>query len=184
MASPLGHALAGVAVGALVRGERPLWGRWLDWCAFAGLAVLPDLDFLPGLLMGDLNRYHHGVSHTLAAALVVGLGLALAGRSRGQALRWGLAGFAILASHLALDWLAVDNRPPLGIPLFWPLSGAYHQAAHPVFLDMKREAFTWAVIGHDLKAAAWELCLLGPPTLLILWFTGRAKRPHPESSEA
>ena len=57
MASPLGHGLMGVAVGRLsgVKSAGPSW-RWYA-SAMIG-ANVPDLDFFPGLLIGDINRFH------------------------------------------------------------------------------------------------------------------------------
>lgn len=125
MASPLGHSLIGAAIGRLsgVEGVRPRW----SWYAFAMIAAnIPDLDILPGLLIGDINRFHHSTSHSLFAAAAFGLLVALAARYSTRApMRIGLSAGLLYASHLLLDYFSADGRPPHGIPLLWPFSSAY-----------------------------------------------------------
>lgn len=84
---------------------------WLVVGALLGAS--PDLDFLPGLLIGDAARFHHGVSHSLALALVVAcLAWLVASRDRGP---WALSAGSAYASHLLLDALTHDPSPPVGI---------------------------------------------------------------------
>jgi inner membrane protein len=86
-------------------------------------ALLPDVDFLIGFLMGEPNRFHGGPTHSLGAAVVAGFVLGvLAGRRR---FRVGLLCFLAYASHVILDSLTRDGRPPLGVPMFWPLTDHY-----------------------------------------------------------
>lgn len=173
MATPLGHALAGMLVGTTMTRGRPLLGPWRDLWLFSGVAVAADLDFLPGLLMGDLNAYHHGPSHSLGMAMLAGLILALWGRRRGQAWRWGLVGLVVFASHLLLDYLTIDRRPPLGMPLWWPFSLEYHLAETPIFLDISRQNLGLKVLWRAVQAMSLESLLLGPPLALVLWLRQR-----------
>src|SRR5687767_13245479 len=72
MPSPVGHSLMGAIIyrGAGGRVGRSQWPL-LAACLFAANA--PDLDFLPGLFVGDLRLFHHGPSHSIAFAFVFGL---------------------------------------------------------------------------------------------------------------
>lgn len=119
MATPIGHSLAGLT--ALATAPR---------CRVMPLLVLAvvmanaaDLDFLPGLFVGMPALYHHGITHSLGCAVLTSLAGALVlrrfGASFGVAFRIALIAYA---SHLALDLVGPDSRPPSGIPLFWPLS--------------------------------------------------------------
>ncbi|MFQ5584838.1 MAG: hypothetical protein ACE5GL_10420, partial [Calditrichia bacterium] len=36
-------------------------------------------------------------------------------------------------SHLVLDYFSYDGRPPIGIPIFWPLSNEYFMFPNPIF---------------------------------------------------
>src|SRR5688500_4075005 len=75
MATPVGHSLAGYAVYrscAARESLRPMHALLL--CIV--MANLPDVDFLPGILAGRPALYHQGITHSLAAALLVPLAAA------------------------------------------------------------------------------------------------------------
>ena len=120
MASPLGHLLAGLALGRAFDDSSGRGALALSIGCVA-LALAPDLDFLPGLLQGQPALYHQGPSHSLVVGLALSLGAALLiGRGRRQLLRTWLLLFAAFGSHLAIDSLGPDRRPPIGMPLLWP----------------------------------------------------------------
>lgn len=175
MPSPLGHALAGLAAGTAASGGRTLLGPVKDVVFFAGVGMLADLDFIPGLILGQGSSWHRGVSHSITAAAAAGLLAWLWARRKPGGGWLALGALAAYLSHIALDYLNVDTRPPFGIPLLWPFSGEYMLAHHAIFPDIKRHALTWAIVKHDLLAMAWETLLLGPPALAAL-FWRRAKR--------
>src|SRR5258705_5811530 len=119
MASPLGHGLAGYCVYLLGdrRGDavhRDLAIR----CVVAG--ILPDLDFVPGILVGAPALYHQGPSHSVLAGVIVAFLLASIPGCRDvpRGRVWALLAVAYL-SHLAIDLVGPDRRPPYGIPLLW-----------------------------------------------------------------
>jgi inner membrane protein len=157
MSTPLGHGLAGLAVG--IGGDRS--GSELRTRALVGATagLAPDLDFLPGLLIGDPARFHHGVTHSVGAVVVVALiAVMLAPRTR----RWAWAGIAAAAyaSHLLLDVLTYDPSEPIGLLLFWPLSEAYVNApVTPLPRVLHSEVSPFNL--HNLGVAALELTLFG-----------------------
>jgi len=125
MATPIGHALAGVAVTAVL--SRHTAGRLL--LASVLMANVADLDFIPGILLGRPALYHHGLTHSLGAATLASVAGALVLARLGVAPREGFAVcFLAYASHLVLDFFAPDARPPSGIPIFWPLTETYFAA--------------------------------------------------------
>lgn len=82
MSSPVGHSVVGVAIGILYflnpSGRwAPFWReireKWVWLLAAALLANLPDIDYVPGILAGEFNLYHHGVTHTLGWIALVSL---------------------------------------------------------------------------------------------------------------
>jgi inner membrane protein len=144
MPLPIAHSAAGLAAylafrkdlrGMTTREELFLAGSCII------LANLPDLDFLPGFLVGQANRFHHGVTHSILFALVTGIvcylltAPALKEIPRTRVLTSCLA--AIL-SHIVLDYGSLDRSEPYGIPLFWPFSGKYYLLPHPLFGDVIR----------------------------------------------
>ena len=87
------------------------------------VANLPDLDFLPGVLVGDAALFHRGASHSLVAAVVVALALGAALRGRaGGFKRVAACAFLAYGSHLVLDMIVPDpSGYTAGVPLLWPL---------------------------------------------------------------
>ena len=121
MATPIGHAVAGLVISGVskpqTRKERIALALV---CTFAALA--PDLDVIPGLLLGTPARFHGGISHSLGFAVALSLAIAGAYRLVGKPSKEiFLLAVTAYISHLALDMLGPDGRPPYGIPFFWPL---------------------------------------------------------------
>lgn len=179
MPTPVAHGLLGVILYTLRRspGDR---ARLLSDLALAGFAaVAADLDFLPGLLVGDPSRFHHGVSHSVGAALFFGLAMALlAPGFLGRTYAWRAAAFAVLyGSHLLLDLFAVDTTPPYGEPLLWPFSSRFFLSPWTPFLDVKHgqswEAFlNWA----NARAVAVEVVIFLPLWIGLLRVRGGLER--------
>ncbi len=192
MPLPVGHALAGIG---LQRAWPGLFFRrgWHDALFCVLLANLPDADFLPGLLLGRPNLFHHGAFHSLGAALAVALLTAgmfrLANRrsapQRRRTRPLAAAAFLILSSHLLLDYFTIDRVPPFGLPLLWPVSGRYFIASRPIFLDVTRspdagDFFISILSRHNLAAALREAALVGGAAFcLALWRARRDGRRTP-----
>ena len=187
MATPLGHALAGYAVYTFIKaapGRNELGLVLL--CVFT--AAAPDLDFLRGLLVGTPALYHQGVTHSLTAALLLSLGAAGI---------WSLRGVSFLVvfsscviaylSHLTLDLLGADQRPPYGIPLLWPISGVHLASPVPILLGVRHAATATAstqewVLGlldlHNVASIALEVLVVLPFMLFGRWY--RRVSPGPQ----
>ena len=149
MSSPVGHSLAGYAVYAFRYRTLRLKDAKLVLLALLA-ANLPDFDFLPGLLVGTPNVYHHGISHSLSAAVVCSAGLALIARSIGYRSFKGLFLFflALYGSHLLLDYISIDRKYPLGVPLLWPLSDASYLLPHPILPPIDHAPHDHASLGQ------------------------------------
>ncbi len=174
MPSPVGHALGGVAVAwiaDLVPGDRTWRRRARGWLARIGggatvacavLAAAPDLDVLVGR--------HRTFSHSLTAAVVVGLVAAIvAVRIRRPAVRLSLMCAGAWGSHLLLDWLGIDNYPPRGIQLLWPFSDRWFISGWDLFVETARvHVFTLQAFLVNVRAVAWETLLLAP-VVAALW---------------
>jgi len=141
------------------------------------VANVPDLDFLPGLLIGDPNRYHHGISHSVGFAALSAFAFSslLALRKKYAASRNFLIFFSLYSSHLLLDYLSIDTAAPSGIPLLWPLNDEYYIAPFAFLPDIWRgssSSFLEFVLSlfsiHNLWAMTIECFLLLPLILLML----------------
>jgi inner membrane protein len=153
--------------------------RWRTVALYLFAANAPDLDFIPGLLMGNPERYHHGPSHSLGFAILFGLALSLTTAlfKLGDGRRNFSVFFSLYFSHVLLDYLSTDSSIPYGVPLFWPLSDEYYMAPFAFLPDIHRPVssgmkFITGVLSlHNLWAATVEFLMLG---FLILLFTVRS----------
>lgn len=176
MPSPIGHALAGVAVAwvaDLVPGDRawrtvPGTGSWYQRAGgnltllCAGLGAAPDLDLA--------FVAHRTVTHSLFAVLFVGLfAAALAANARRPIARVGLMCAGAYASHLLLDWLGTDRFPPMGLQLLWPISRDWYISGIDVFRQTNsRRIFERGPMVTNIRALIQEIAILGP-TVVALW---------------
>ena len=193
MATPLGHVLAGYAIYGFARapkaGEQP-------GLAVLGIimAVAPDLDLIPGLVMGQPALYHGGISHSLGFALLISLGVAGIFKMRGKVfLPVFVVGFLAYSSHLLLDWLGPDGRPPFGIPVFWPISNETFISPVPALPGVRHAGVTEASISewiqgilslHNVAAVLIEAALITPFIFLAYWLKRRwGIRPYREIQE-
>ncbi len=167
MPSPIGHSLIGLAIGvAAMPGETPgtplprrlFRRRWMLLGCMV-VANLPDIDFIPGLLVGDMNAYHYNLTHSIGWAVLVGFGLWFLLRAVRP--RTGLACLvlllALLGSHLLADFWCEDRSPPYGMPIYWPLSNRWHTAERPLFMAMDKDTFRDVFTLANLPAALREL---------------------------
>ena len=159
MPSPIGHALAGVAISlAVPNSDRSRDRRWaINWklaglCAF--FAALPDIDLL-------YMPIHRTITHSIPVAILFTI---IAVGVTGQVKR-GLTPFVIglaWSSHVLLDWLGADANPPYGIQMFWPFSDRWYFSAWNIFPGTeRRNPLGTRAILINLRAALVELGVMG-----------------------
>lgn len=192
MPSPLGHALAGFAVGWLIApddcrtvgttqphsastGAGRLPGvlaraaasarRWRWPLAFAAAGMAADLD----LLAGQHSRY----THSVGAALIVFVGAWLVLRqARGLSARPARAAVGLAlgyASHVLLDWLGSDTTPPYGIMALWPLSDGFYLSPVTIFLGVSRRYWLATAWAQNAVSVLREVLVLMPAAAAALW---------------
>jgi inner membrane protein len=161
MPSPIGHALAGIAVGALIAG-RPGW-RLLAVTAVA--AALPDVDFL-------LPLRHRGPFHSVgAAAMAFAAALILLSTASPVTRRWRTAAAVGLAyaSHTLLDWLGADTSTPRGLMALWPLSTSFYISGLDVFHSVDRRYWVSGFWTRNTIAVLREIAILVPIAALSIY---------------
>lgn len=176
MATPVGHALAGYLIFSVAEGSKRS-DRW----SFLGLSILmaagPDLDFIPGILLGSPIRYHQGVSHSLGFAIGMGFIMAIAySLKRGRVvLDWGLFSLAY-SSHLAIDLLGPSRSSLHGLPLLWPFYGRNFTAPVHILPGVHHAGSTYATTSdwitslfdaYNIGAIAVEVALILPLIILV-----------------
>lgn len=160
MASPVGHYLVGLAVTeSLARDPRTRAHSY--WIAAA--ACLPDLDVVPGLLVGELGRYHHQATHSIAAGLLVAAAVVLAARWRRHRMPAGVPLLVFIAymSHALVDGLTANPGPRPGVPLLWPWSDARYISPWPLLPHVQHTSGP-VVSVHNALLGLRELALFLP----------------------
>jgi len=167
MPSPLGHTLAGLAVGWLsARAPRAGTRRLADafnpfvlWCAF--VAAIPDADLL-------IPHFHRTASHSLTAtALTLIIAIAMTGKvTTRSAWQFGLALAAAHGTHLLLDWLGTDRFPPPGIQVLWPFKDHFYISGFDIFPPVERRLLRPEALAINARAATWEALIMAPVAFL------------------
>jgi membrane-bound metal-dependent hydrolase YbcI (DUF457 family) len=167
MPSPLGHALAGYAIGTIVgrpatTTTTPIASTGGRILLFAGLGCLPDIDFL--------FRAHSMYTHSVGAVMIVALAAAIAFRLDWRAVA---ACAAAYGAHLLLDWLGNDTSPPIGIMALWPFDSGYYQSPIPIFMPVSRRYWLPNFWRHNLLVACIEVALFGSIALAAHWYASK-----------
>ena len=156
MPSPVGHGLGGIAAAWPLVPERTRRAAAI----VAAVAIAPDLDLLVGT--------HRGASHSLGAAFIAGAVMAIVARR--DRLRWGCGVGVAWASHVLLDWLSNDTRPPVGIMALWPLNHDYYKAAIEIFPPVSRKYWETRFWRYNAHALAVEVPLMGAIAAMAMWW--------------
>jgi hypothetical protein len=177
MPSPIGHLLAGAAIGISLEpadaSDRTTARRLSRFAVVSALlATAPDLD----LVWPAAHRMAtHGVGATLLLMIIT---IVVTGWVTGRVQwLWVLMVGAAHASHILLDWLGHDTRPPFGIEALWPFSDAFYVSGWDVFPPTERRVliYPWStIVMVNLRAALFELALMGP--IAALAWVARRKR--------
>src|SRR5262245_27235535 len=118
MPTPVGHSLAALAV-QLGSGKSVTRSAWGTRALLICIASAPELDLIPGCLVGEPLLFHWGPAHSLFAATLVGLivGAIAKVRSGEFAVAFALT-TAVYTSHLILDLLLGPGAPSVGLKIF------------------------------------------------------------------
>jgi membrane-bound metal-dependent hydrolase YbcI (DUF457 family) len=185
MPSPIGHALAGLAIGFVVE-PRPTPaatspGTSRSQYALVGaiVAALPDADLL-------YAAWHRGVSHSIGATLILMIiAAAVTGWVTGRVRwRWVLLVGAAHASHIVLDWLGADHYSPPGIEALWPFSHRFYVSGVDLFPSTERRLWLPTALISDLRAGITEIAIMGPVAALAWLVTRKRRSRGPTSARA
>lgn len=175
MPTPIGHSLVTTAIFSGVN-RKKLKLNWFDYLIFLFIGIFPDLDFIPGLILGEPSRFHHQFSHSLFFGIIIGTmtGLLYSKWKRESWLKYALVFTGVYFSHLVADFFALDTSFPYGSQLFWPFWQGYVISPVSIFSDVYRSSnsadffislFNW----HNFKTVIIEL-IICIPLVLIMYF--------------
>lgn len=126
MPSPLAHSAMGYLIYRLadrrLRGAGKLKIASLPMLLIATLvfSLLPDLDSVAGILVGDFGGYHNNWTHSLMTGLAVAflVGMAVWLKQRSGFLKWFMIPLLSYEAHVIMDFFTTGR----GVMLLWPLS--------------------------------------------------------------
>jgi inner membrane protein len=171
MPSPIGHLLGGAAV--YLAGTAPHTRSMLVFAIVLLASIAPDFDFVPGIVIGDMRRFHHGISHSLAFAVLFGGVVFVVARAvdRRIAVRASMLAALAYAAHAVLDFISV-NEGTRGVPLLWPFSDeslgvSLHLFGHFRYGDINEGI--WSVVRWvNVSPLLRELVILGTLVFVLL----------------
>ena len=129
------------------------------------LAISPDFDYALNWLRITWGGWHHGFTHSIPFALV--LGLVLIAIFRDWHVRSYLLFTLAYVSHALLDFMFTESR---GIALWWPFTNYRYKARLPGPIDYAwSDASLSAMLVDILKLCLMELVIFGPILLTVIW---------------
>lgn len=164
MPSPVGHAIAGLVIAWTAESwpsaahQRPPRAITPLALTCAVLAALPDIDLMfPG--------QHRTATHSLTAtALTFIIAAGVTGWvTRRIGVRTASACAIAYATHVLLDWMAIDPVFPYGIQALWPFSDRWFISGWDLFLNTeRRRPLSAATMLINARALIRELLILVP----------------------
>lgn len=154
MGSPVGHSLAGYILYLAYNKNCKLLGDWKRIILYLFFANAADLDFIPGIFIGDANRFHHGISHTLGFSLLFAFIMYMIPRFRTK--KDFAIFFSLYFGHIVIDFLTGDSSTPFGVMLFWPFTQKYYISSFSLFSGIHHLFLSDLFDLHNIKAIAWE----------------------------
>jgi len=162
MPLPVAHSVIGASVAAALQQKTEGWWKLLALCAFLG--VCPDFDYVLNWLNVGRGGWHHGFTHSIVFALIVGAVISLL--SRWRSVQGFIVFSAATASHTLLDYLMTESR---GVSLWWPFTDHRYklEGPNPINYTWSTTSFSAAVV-DILRISLTELLIFGPILLVVI----------------
>lgn len=159
MPLPVAHGLIGASVvAALLPLSRSRIAKPLLLGAVLGIS--PDLDYALNWFRISGGGWHHGFTHSIPFALVVGLFTIVLARE--FKVRSFLVFSAAYVSHTLLDYLITESQ---GVALWWPFTDHRYKLRLPNPIDYSS---LWESALEMIKIVLTELMLFAPMLLVIV----------------
>jgi membrane-bound metal-dependent hydrolase YbcI (DUF457 family) len=172
MPSPIAHLAASFAIYQICQSppmqQTPVGvdRSFRSLAMIVGLSFLPDLDAIPGLFLGELDRFHNNLTHSLVTGLfmAIAMGSIVWLKNRSGFIR----GFSLVLITYQLHVLMDFFTRGRGAMLLWPFSEERYEPAIKLFYGLQRSK-GWLTIDH-----VWmlfnELTFAGMVILILYLF--------------
>jgi membrane-bound metal-dependent hydrolase YbcI (DUF457 family) len=165
MAFPAAHGLLG-ATAVILTAEKGKEINYKRVALGAFLGVLPDFDYLLNWLNVGGGGWHHGFSHSLMFALIVGSIIAFVIKDFNSRTIFGLS--LATASHGILDFFITESK---GIALLSPFTNYRFKLELFSPIDYRWAGENTAqIVFNILQIFLIELVIFLPLLLIVIWF--------------
>jgi membrane-bound metal-dependent hydrolase YbcI (DUF457 family) len=163
MPLPLAHALVGAsAAAAFLPASRSR--QWKPLLIGAFLGISPDFDYALNVLRISGGGWHHGFTHSIAFACLLGLITMVV--SKEWRVRSFVAFCAAAVSHTLLDYLITESY---GVALWWPFTDHRYKLRLPNPIDYTwSDASIWEAGVDILKITLIEFMIFAPIFLAVV----------------
>lgn len=182
MPSPIGHTLTGVCLFVFVRNQVSTKQVQKLLLLLVAVSNLPDIDILPGLLVGDPRAFHRQATHSFTIAILLGIfsNIIATKLAQKEARKWGGWISILYGSHILLDLFVVDRRPPFGVQALWPFSQDYFISPFSIFqgfhyFDPNADILETLLSQHNFKVFLQEFIFISP-FIIICYFYQKFKK--------
>ena len=164
MPLPIAHGLLGASVVAALRpSSEPRTAKLLLTGAL--LAISPDFDYALNWLRIPYGGWHHGFTHSIPFALVMGVVMIAVFRD------WKFRSYLVFTlayvSHTLLDFMFTESR---GVALWWPFTNYRYKLRLPSPIDYDwSHASLFATLIDVVKLCAAELLIFLPILFVVIW---------------
>jgi membrane-bound metal-dependent hydrolase YbcI (DUF457 family) len=170
MSLPLAHALVGGTIGVALWPARPPTDSRRALAVGALLGVCPDADYLLSRLHVLGWGWHHGFTHSVVFAVIVGAATSWVLGLRGW--RGALACVLPVLSHPLLDYLVTESP---GVALWWPMTGRRYKLGIDELSYYRLAAAPQGALAL-VKLCMAEVVLFGPLLAFAALASGRRLR--------
>ena len=173
MPLPVAHGLFGSTVLHLFGTVKPTGSNTRELLLGALLGIAPDLDYLLNYVPGLGGGWHHGFTHSIVFACMVGslISLCIYKPSWRAAMAYSLA----IISHPLLDYFFTES---FGVELLWPFSTKRFKLMIPNPIDYNwRNSSVSATIFDLIRISLIELMFFGFLFGLVHWLKNRRTVP-------
>jgi membrane-bound metal-dependent hydrolase YbcI (DUF457 family) len=162
--------LIGASVAVAIYPKSDAW--WKLLCLSAFLGVCPDFDYVLNWLRIARGGWHHGFTHSIVFAVIIGAVTAFVTGWRTK--RAFLAFSAATASHPLLDYLITESR---GVSLWWPFTDRRYKLRGPNPIDYTWSTTSfWNAVVDVVQISLTELIIFGPLLLLMIMLRSMSSR--------
>jgi inner membrane protein len=163
MPLPVAHALLGASVAAGLCPSSQA-RQWQPLLIGAFLGICPDFDYFLNWMQISGGGWHHGFTHSIAFAFLLGLITVVISRS--WKVRSLILFCAAAVSHTLLDFLITESR---GVALWWPFTDQRYKVRLPNPIDYTWSSASLLKASFDvLKISLIELMIFAPIFLVVV----------------